>query len=114
MNDGLTNAEGCVSEVDWAPVRRICATAFLKEQDEFAVIQTRGAVPGEAIIDSAHEKVRDFGLRLCNLVKINREKGGTRGLAVVKGLDSVRELIIVAVPRDVKRDSSGDARDGSS
>jgi hypothetical protein len=51
---------------------------------------------------------------LCCLVKINREERGTRSLAVVKRRDSVHELIVSTVPRDVKGDSSGDARDVSS
>lgn len=114
MNDSLTYTEGRVSEVNGAPVRRIGTTAFLKEQDEFTIIQTRGAVAGETIIDSTQKEVEDFGQRLCYLVEINRKEGGTRSLAVAKRLDSFHELIISAISRDVKGDSSGDTGDGSS
>ena len=114
MNDSLANTEGRVSEVNGAPIRRIGTTAFLKKQDEFTIIQARGAIAGETIIDSTQKEVEDFGLRLCYLVKINRKEGWTRSLAVAKRLDSFHELVDGAISRDVTGDSIGDAGDGSS
>ena len=51
VNYSLANAEGGIGEVDWTPVRRVFAIAFLVDQNQFAIVRTCRSVASEAVVD---------------------------------------------------------------